>query len=197
MANVRSWSSMPSPLGELLLVSDGKGLTGVYLPTYRTRPQMNDAWQRDDAFFTGVKDQLDAYFNGRSPTFDIPLSPEGTPFQLEVWKALTEIPFGACWTYGELASRLGKPKASRAVGLAVGRNPISIVIPCHRILGSRGQLTGYSGGLEAKKWLLHHELEGAAAKRLQRAATGEGSVRVVPMTPVRGVRALAPVPARG
>jgi methylated-DNA-[protein]-cysteine S-methyltransferase len=171
----------------------------VYLPTHRNRPIPSTGadWVRDDAFFTGVKDQLQAYFNGRSSTFDIPLSPAGTGFQVDVWKALTEIPFGGSWTYGELAQRLGKPRASRAVGLAVGRNPVSIIIPCHRVLGSKGQLTGYAGGLEAKKWLLHHELEGAAAKRQNREIIDAEPVRVVPMTPAQGVRSLAAVSARG
>lgn len=189
MATAPSFSTMPSPVGELLLLSDGRGLTGLYTEAHRARPALQTDWQRDDAFFTGVKDQLAAYFSGRATTFDIPLSTGGTPFQREVWQALGEIPFGATWTYGELAARLGKPSASRAVGLAVGKNPVSIVVPCHRVLGSKGQLTGYAGGLDAKKWLLKHELEGGDPRSM-RAVEGSESLRVVPMTPARGTRSL-------
>jgi methylated-DNA-[protein]-cysteine S-methyltransferase len=101
--------------------------------------------------------QLNEYFNGGRREFDLPLYFEGTTFQRRVWQELTEIPYGETWSYGQLARRIGKPSASRAVGLANGRNPISILVPCHRVIGADGSLTGYGGGLERKRWLLAHE----------------------------------------
>lgn len=148
---------MESPLGPLLMVSDGKALTGLYPATHRAPPDAAARGPADEAFFTGVRDQLLEYFAGRLRQFEVALAPVGSAFQQQVWAALRDIPFGATWSYGELASRLGLPRAARAVGLAVGRNPVSLVVPCHRVVGARGQLTGYAGGLPAKKWLLSHE----------------------------------------
>jgi len=101
--------------------------------------------------------ELEEYFAGKRSVFDLPLDPVGTPFQLEVWRALRDVPFGETAAYGEIARRIGRPAASRAVGAANGRNPISIIIPCHRIIGAGGDLTGYGGGLNRKEWLLRHE----------------------------------------
>jgi methylated-DNA-[protein]-cysteine S-methyltransferase len=157
MASLHSYSLVCSPLGELLLTSDGKALTGLYPATHRDVPKIGSGWLRDDAFFTGVRDQLEAYFSGRLTAFEVPLSPKGSEFQQTVWQALRVIPFGSTWTYGELATHLGHPKAARAVGLAVGRTPLSLIVPCHRVVGAKGQLTGYAGGLAAKKFLLTHE----------------------------------------
>lgn len=155
MANALCFSTYPSPIGELLLTSDGRALTGLYPASHRAPPRFRG--HRDDAFFTGVRDQLKAYFAGRLEGFEISLSPTGTPFQHRVWDALRAIPYGAQWTYGALAALLGKPSASRAVGLANGKNPLSIIVPCHRVVGANGLLTGYAGGLELKRWLLDHE----------------------------------------
>lgn len=145
-----------SPVGSWLLVSDGVALTGAYPESHRAVPPVTDAWRRDDAFFAGVRDQLDAYFAGRLTAFDVPLAPEGTPFQQQVWGALREIPVGSTTTYGGLAEHLGRPTAARAVGAANGKNPLSLIVPCHRVVGTSG-LTGYAGGLELKQWLLDHE----------------------------------------
>ena len=146
----------PSPLGDLLLAADDDGrLTGLYLPDHRHGPSADPA--RDGARFAAAHEQLDAYFTGELEAFDLPLAPEGTPFQRRVWDELTRIPFGETISYGELARRLGDERLVRAVGTANGRNPISIVIPCHRVIGADGSLVGYGGGLERKRWLLDHE----------------------------------------
>jgi len=156
MASVSLFSVVGSAVGQLLLTSDGEGLTGLYPQTHRALPSTSGR-SRSDTFFTGVRDQLDAYFAGRLTRFEVALSPKGTAFQRLVWSALCEIPFGATVTYGELAARIGKPSASRAVGLANARNPISLIVPCHRVVGASGKLTGYAGGLELKARLLEHE----------------------------------------
>ncbi|HWC77157.1 MAG TPA: methylated-DNA--[protein]-cysteine S-methyltransferase, partial [Blastocatellia bacterium] len=121
-------------------------------------------WKEEKAPLREVSAQLKSYFNGKLREFDLPLLPRGTPFQLEVWKALRGIPFGETISYAELARRIGKPSAMRAVGAANGQNPISIVIPCHRVIGSDGSLTGYGGGMERKAYLL--ALEGSSTPRL-------------------------------
>jgi methylated-DNA-[protein]-cysteine S-methyltransferase len=159
MANVFSYGLVDSPVGSLLLTSDGRGLTGLYPATHARRPALDGGWVRQDAFFTGVKDQLEAWFAGRLTRFEVTLAPVGTVFQRRVWDALLEIPYGTTVTYGELASQLGNPKASRAVGLANARNPISIIVPCHRVVGRSGKLTGYAGGLDLKRTLLGHEAQ--------------------------------------
>jgi len=141
----------PSPVGDILLRADADGrLTDLYL-------RHDEAAPASDAPFEAVREQLDAYFAGKLETFDLVLDPHGTPFQRRVWEALLEIPFGETMSYSQLARRLGDPKLVRAVGLANGRNPISIVIPCHRVIGADGSLVGYGGGLERKRWLLEHE----------------------------------------
>jgi methylated-DNA-[protein]-cysteine S-methyltransferase len=152
--------TLDSPLGELTLVSDGEALTGLYMTEHRHRPQLPPATGDDDGVLAQARDQLVEYFAGERREFDLPLRPAGTPFQQSVWAALREIPYGETAGYGELAARLGRPGAARAVGLANGRNPISIVVPCHRVIGAAGALTGYGGGLERKRYLL--ELECAA-----------------------------------
>jgi methylated-DNA-[protein]-cysteine S-methyltransferase len=146
----------PSPLGDLLLLAGDDGLRGLYLPDPRHGPA-HASGQAADAPFAAAREQLDAYFAGELDDFDLPLAPHGTPFQLRVWEQLTKIPFGETISYGELAERLDSPRAVRAVGLANGRNPLSIVIPCHRVIGADGSLVGYGGGLERKRWLLEHE----------------------------------------
>lgn len=157
MSSVFLYSEVESPVGALLLTSDGRGLSGLYPVSHVRKPSLGVGWRRLDSFFTGVKDQLDAYFAGRLARFNVTLSPTGSVFQRRVWGALLEIPFGHTWTYGQLATRLEQPTASRAVGHANGRNPISIIVPCHRVVGADGTLTGYAGGLAMKQLLLAHE----------------------------------------
>ena len=150
-----------SPVGPLLLMSDGRALTGLHTDNDKHRPPIAADWVGDAAAapFAQVRAQLDAYFDGRLTAFDLPLAPQGTAFQLQVWKRLCEIPFGETISYAELALRVGNPKASRAVGMANSRNPISIIVPCHRVIGADNSLTGYAGGLERKRALLAHEAE--------------------------------------
>jgi methylated-DNA-[protein]-cysteine S-methyltransferase len=152
--------TLDSPIGELTLVSDGEALTGLYMDAQRHRPELPTATAADDAVLAATRRQLGEYFAGERREFDLPLRPAGTAFQREVWDALREIPYGETAGYGELAQRLGRPGAARAVGLANGRNPIAIVLPCHRVIGAAGALTGYGGGLERKRYLL--DLEAAA-----------------------------------
>ncbi len=148
-----------SPVEKLMLTSDGKSLTGLFMVEQRYSPAMDTNWVLDDtaAPFAEAKRQLTDYFAGRLSEFTLPLRLDGTAFQQRVWEELQKIPFGATISYGELAQRIGNPKGSRAVGLANGRNPISIIVPCHRVIGASGSLTGYGGGLNRKQWLLAHE----------------------------------------
>jgi methylated-DNA-[protein]-cysteine S-methyltransferase len=151
------YSYIPSPLGELLVVRDEGGLAGLYLPTGKHPTTPSPAWSRDDTAFADVRAQLEEYFAGSRREFDLALHPSGTAFQERVWMALREIPYGETASYGQTALAIGSPTASRAVGLANGQNPISIIVPCHRVIGANGSLTGYGGGLDAKRWLLSHE----------------------------------------
>ncbi|HEX5403688.1 MAG TPA: methylated-DNA--[protein]-cysteine S-methyltransferase [Pseudonocardiaceae bacterium] len=146
-----------SPLGALLLVRDDVGLTGLFLPTGRHVMARQADWVRDDDGFDTVRTQLAEYFAGDRREFDVPLHPKGTEFQTRVWQALLDIPYGETSSYGKQAVTIGAPTAARAVGLANGKNPISIIVPCHRVVGANGSLTGYGGGIDAKQWLLAHE----------------------------------------
>jgi len=147
-----------SPLGELLLVGEGDTLVSLSLPGQRTAPAVRPDWVRDDEAFTEVVRQLSAYFAGRLTRFELHLAPRGTRFQERVWRALDEIPYGTTTTYGELAARLEVPRAEiRAVGAAIGANPLLIVRPCHRVIGADGSMRGYAGGVERKVRLLTHE----------------------------------------
>ena len=149
---------LQSPIGRLMLTSDGAALTGLYMEPSR-KMQSTDGWSEDAAAppLAAALRQLTEYFAGTRREFDLPLRMRGTEFQKRVWQELTEIPYGETWSYGELAKRINNPSASRAVGLANGRNPISILVPCHRVIGADGSLTGYGGGLDRKRWLLAHE----------------------------------------
>jgi methylated-DNA-[protein]-cysteine S-methyltransferase len=147
-------STFESPVGRLTLVSDGAALVALYLPA-ATPPPLPDP--SADAVLEAAVAQLGEYFGGGRREFTLPLCPRGTAFQRAVWSALREIPHGATTSYGAIAARVGRPRAVRAVGAANGRNPLAIVIPCHRIIGSDGGLTGYGGGLPTKRWLLAHE----------------------------------------
>lgn len=146
-----------SPVGTLTLVADGPSLIGLYMEEQRHRPDQALFGVYEDEGFEDVKEQLAEYFAGERTVFELDLDPRGTEFQTRVWKELLTIPSGQTRTYGELAADLGNPKASRAVGLANGKNPIGIIVPCHRVVGSTGDLTGYGGGLARKRWLLDLE----------------------------------------
>jgi methylated-DNA-[protein]-cysteine S-methyltransferase len=148
-----------SPIQALRLVSDGRSLIGLYMLSEKHAIASTSDWVEDASVapFPATRHQLDAYFVGSLTQFDLPVYLQGTPFQQRVWAALKTIPYGSTLTYGELAHSIGQPNASRAVGLANGRNPVSIIVPCHRVIGSSGKLTGYGGGVERKQWLLNHE----------------------------------------
>jgi methylated-DNA-[protein]-cysteine S-methyltransferase len=163
-------TTVGSPLGPLVLCGDGTSLAALRLPDHPGGPVVPADAVADDAPFAEVAAQLEAYFAGERTAFDLPLAPAGTAFQRAVWSALAEIPYGTTTTYGALAARLGRPRAVRAVGLANGRNPLPIVLPCHRVVGADGTLTGYAGGLAAKGLLL--DLESAAARLPLPAAAG-------------------------
>ena len=160
---MRSHTVIESPVGPLTLVAEDGAIVGLYMDLQRRRPDDTELGQPDPGGrqsepFAAAADQLDAYFAGELTTFDLPLAPRGSDFQQRVWAALREIPYGQTESYGELAARIGSPGGARAVGLANGKNPIGIVIPCHRVVGSTGALTGYGGGLDRKKQLLDLEL---------------------------------------
>ena len=160
---MRSHTVIDSAVGPLTLVAEDGAIVGLYMNRQRHRPQDGELGEvdpggRQNEPFTAAADQLDAYFAGTLTTFDLPLAPHGSHFQQRVWAALCEIPYGETESYGELAERIGSPGGARAVGLANGKNPIGIVIPCHRVVGANGALTGYGGGLDRKKQLLDLEL---------------------------------------
>lgn len=149
-----AFSYCESPIGKLLLVSSGRGLCQIWFEGQDDRAGLGPDLREDQNELREVIRQLRAYFAGELENFDLDLAPEGTPFQQKVWNELLKIPYGETISYGELAKRIGNPNASRAVGLANGSNPIPIIIPCHRVIGSNGKLTGYGGGLPIKERLL-------------------------------------------
>ena len=153
------YSNMPSPVGELTFTGTADGLTGVWFDTDRHQHDRS-GWQRDDALFAETRQQLEQYFAGTRQIFTLKLAAKGTAFQHQVWAVLCTIPFGETRSYGEQARAIDNEKAVRAVGLANGKNPIAIIVPCHRVIGANGSLTGYAGGLERKQWLLAHEAKG-------------------------------------
>jgi methylated-DNA-[protein]-cysteine S-methyltransferase len=160
---MRSHVVIDSMLGPLTIVAEDGQIRCLYMDLQRHRPAYDELGEpeprgRDAEPFRAAAEQLDAYFAGELTAFDLPLAPRGSEFQLRVWTALREIPYGRTESYGELAQRIGSPGAARAVGLANGKNPIGIVIPCHRVVGSNGSLTGYGGGLDRKRRLLDLEL---------------------------------------
>lgn len=164
------YTTHASPVGELLLVGEahvgdaqvgeGAALVGLWLAGQRGEPVPSAAWRKNARAFVRARRQLDEYFAGRRRSFELALQPRGTDFQRAVWRELERIPFGATTSYGALARALGRPDAARAVGAANGKNPISIVVPCHRVIGKDGSLHGYAGGLPRKQWLLEHEGKG-------------------------------------
>jgi methylated-DNA-[protein]-cysteine S-methyltransferase len=160
-----AFTRLPTPLGELILTASGTALTGVYFPTSRRGPVPTHqaGWVEangegaEAALLARARQQLTEYFARTRTTFDLPLEALGSPFEHRVWNALRTIPYGTTLSYGEIAKRLGDKHASRAVGLANGHNPIPIIVPCHRVVGAKGELTGFGGGLDRKRWLLEHE----------------------------------------
>lgn len=148
----------PSPIGQLLLAGDEQGLHLLHMDSAHPW-ELNPTWREADNQLDEVARQLDEYFSNKRERFDLRLAARGTPFQKEVWHALVNIPYGTTTTYAELARTIGRPRAIRAVGTANGANPIAVIVPCHRVIGSNGSLTGFAGGLERKQRLL--ELEGA------------------------------------
>jgi methylated-DNA-[protein]-cysteine S-methyltransferase len=168
-AEDRAHTVVDSPVGPLTLVAVAGGLTGLYMDRQRHRPPAETFGDPDPgrfpALFAAAASQLGAYFAGRLTEFDLPLALTGTAFQRRVWAALREIPYGETVSYGQLADRIGRPTAARAVGLANGRNPVGIVVPCHRVMGSAGGLTGYGGGLDRKRHLLDFERDVAGRIR--------------------------------
>lgn len=150
---------LDTPIGKLLLAGEGDVLQLLGFPSGSMARRHESNWKKDAAPFKEVIWQLEEYFAGDRREFDLPLDPRGTTFQQQVWSALQEIPFAETWSYGELAAHIGKPKASRAVGAANGLNPIPVIIPCHRVIGASGKLTGFGGGLETKRFLLKLESE--------------------------------------
>ncbi len=161
-----------SPVGPLLVAGGADQLHLISFPTESRTKQPQADWCRDESLFVEAFRQLNAYFAGELTRFDLPLRLAGTAFQNKVWTALREIPFGATMSYGALASRIGKPGASRAVGGANGANPLPIVVPCHRVIGSDKSLTGFGGGVEIKRFLLDHE---------QKVSPGQGAEGNLPI----------------
>jgi methylated-DNA-[protein]-cysteine S-methyltransferase len=163
--DARYFSTLESPLGDLLLLGDSRGLAALYMLDHRHQLPTPPGCEENDGAFRDARAQLAAYFAGELLEFDLPLSARGTEFQGRVWQALRAIGYGQTESYGALARRIGQPSASRAVGLANGRNPISIIVPCHRVIGANGSLTGYGGGMARKQWLLEHERRETAGAR--------------------------------
>jgi methylated-DNA-[protein]-cysteine S-methyltransferase len=153
------YDTFKSPQGEMLLLATEDGLAGLYFKGQKYFPKKDKAWQRapNHAPLKQAKRELEEYFAGRRKSFDVALDPEGTPFQRSVWKAISRVGFGKTITYGTLAAKAGRPGSARAAGAATGRNPIGIIVPCHRIMGANGSLTGYAGGLARKRALLELE----------------------------------------
>ena len=164
---------MKSPLGTLTLLEQDDALTGLYMEAH-VAPE---AERRSSALLKRAQKQLLEYFAGQRHTFELPLRLDGTEFQREVWAALAKIPFGSTCSYAELARRIGRPKAVRAVGSANGANPVFIIIPCHRVIGANGSLTGYGGGLPCKRWLLTHEGQAENQVREKNEKTSQPSHR--------------------
>lgn len=156
---MKYWTTMNSPIGELTLVGSDEALHAIHFATASRTAVLPAGAKRDAAAFTNSVHQLNEYFSGDRRDFDLQLQPDGTAFQKKVWHALLGIGYGETVSYGDIARRINNPKGVRAVGLANGRNPIPVIIPCHRVIGSNGTLTGYAGGIEIKKRLL--DLEGA------------------------------------
>jgi methylated-DNA-[protein]-cysteine S-methyltransferase len=157
MMGAMNYCHVTSPIGPILLVGRPGVLSGLYLADHHKCPPVPAGATRDDGAFAGARTQLEEYFAGTRTEFDLDVETAGTPFQMTVWDGLREIPYGETWSYGKLAAHIGRPGSSRAVGAANGRNPVSIIVPCHRVIGADGSLTGYGWGTDTKTWLLDHE----------------------------------------
>jgi methylated-DNA-[protein]-cysteine S-methyltransferase len=151
------YTTFHSPIGELLLAGDDSGLRILSMQDAPRPRRIGTDWQRDDFVFADVRTQLDQYFAGSHQAFEVDLSLRGNPFEQRVWAELLKIPYGETASYGRVAAAIGAPSAARAVGLANGRNPVALIVPCHRVIGANGSLTGYGGGLERKRYLLDLE----------------------------------------
>lgn len=151
------YSHYDSPVGQLLMVGDADNIHRIEFPTTPRPVTLEASWEPSASVFSTLTDELDAYFKGSLKKFSVTVAPDGSAFQLKVWDALLRIEYGQTCTYADIAKLIGKPTASRAVGSANGRNPVSIIIPCHRVIGSNGSLTDYAGGVGTKQWLLSHE----------------------------------------
>ncbi len=160
MGSMTMYRHIDSPLGHLRLVGNDEVLTGLYLADHQRCPAPSKDWSEHNEVLEPVCRQLGEYFAGERSEFDVPMRLEGTPFQVEVWGALRSIPYGTTASYADIARAVGRPSAVRAVGAANGRNPISIIVPCHRVIGADGTLTGYGWGVDRKAWLLAHERDG-------------------------------------
>lgn len=154
------YTTMESPIGTLTIAGEGDTVHWLLFPDNRHEPKARPGWMFDAGAFPEARRQLAEYFAGKRRDFDLDIAPAGTPFQQTVWQRLTTIPYGQTWSYRQLAESVGNAKAVRAVGLANGRNPVPIVVPCHRVIGSDGSLTGFGGGLDTKRFLLELEARG-------------------------------------
>ena len=163
MTAPRTHAVVETPLGPVTVVGQEGRLAGLYLHEQRHLPPADRLGDRDDTTLPALQEQLGAFLAGQLQAFDVALAPLGTPFQAEVWSALRRVPYGATTTYGALAAAVGRPSAVRAVGAANGRNPYCLVVPCHRVVGADGSLTGYAGGLDRKRFLLDLERRGGVA----------------------------------
>ena len=161
MSMTNCYTYIDSPVGRISIQGDGHFVTGLFMSRHKGWKGLDASWQQSDESFTTVREQLAEYFAGERQQFDVPLKLAGTPFQQRVWQELARIPFGMTITYSQLAERIGKPSATRAVGNANGRNPVSIIVPCHRVIGADGTLTGYGGGIDNKEWLIAWERSAA------------------------------------
>jgi methylated-DNA-[protein]-cysteine S-methyltransferase len=177
-----------SPLGELLLVSEETALIGLHIVRGKYVPAVRPDWERPHkhAILRQAQDELDAYFGGQGQAFSVALAPQGTPFQIRAWAALLTIPFGQTRSYGQQARAIGQPAAARAVGAANGKNPIAIIVPCHRVIGANGAMVGFGGGLDAKRYLLHLEATSHAVANVSvpppsrhTAASAKGQIRLL------------------
>lgn len=160
-------TTFESPIGPLTLTAEAGYLTGLHMQDQAHPPLHQERWREDASPFRPVTKQLSAYFAGELTEFDLPMQTAGTDFQRSVWKGLSEIPYGETISYAGLARRVGNPNACRAVGLANGRNPIAVIVPCHRVIAADGSLGGYGGGLDRKSWLLRHELAALGFKKVK------------------------------
>ncbi len=156
---MKYYTRFPAPFWEIILAGDNAGLSNLHMITGTGSRDVTipTTWKRNDSYFSDLKKQILAYFDGKQKIFNVVLNPQGTDFQKRVWKALATIPFGETRSYGDIAAAIGNPRASRAVGGANARNPIPLIVPCHRVIGRNGKLTGFAGGLAAKEQLLRLE----------------------------------------